>query len=168
MDSLEGSDFWRDAWGLSCDCVLTFLTLHWGSGSDTGLVVFDAILTMLLLQLKAMKPTQQLRDLGQSLWLDNITRKLLTSRALRHYIDDISVTRLTSNPSIFDLAIKSSNFYEDANPHQEKTRQVRRSPLLRAGDRGPEAGSRSISADPRHHQWRRRLGFAGGLAAARA
>jgi transaldolase len=53
-----------------------------------------------------MKPTQQLHDLGQSLWLDNITRGLLRSGTLRHYIDDLSVTGLTSNPSIFDLAIK--------------------------------------------------------------
>ena len=61
-----------------------------------------------------MKPTQQLHDLGQSLWLDNITRGLLTSGTLRRYIDDFSVTGLTSNPSIFDLAIKKSNFYDDA------------------------------------------------------
>jgi transaldolase len=61
-----------------------------------------------------MKPTLQLHDLGQSLWLDNITRGLLTSGTLRHYINDLSVTGLTSNPSIFDLAIKESNFYDDA------------------------------------------------------
>lgn len=61
-----------------------------------------------------MKPTQQLHDLGQSLWLDNITRGLLTSGTLRHYIDDLSVTGLTSNPSIFDLAIKNSTFYNDS------------------------------------------------------
>ena len=61
-----------------------------------------------------MNPTRQLHDLGQSLWLDNITRELLTSGTLRHYIDDFSVTGLTSNPSIFDLAIKNSNFYDDA------------------------------------------------------
>ena len=61
-----------------------------------------------------MKPTQQLHDLGQSLWLDNITRGLLTSGTLRHYIGDLSVTGLTSNPSIFDLAIKNSTFYDDA------------------------------------------------------
>ena len=61
-----------------------------------------------------MKPTQQLHDLGQSLWLDNITRGLLTSGTLRHYIHDLSVTGLTSNPSIFDLAIKNSNFYDAA------------------------------------------------------
>jgi len=61
-----------------------------------------------------MKPTQQLHDLGQSLWLDNITRGLLTSGALRHYIDELSISGLTSNPSIFDHAIKNSNFYDDA------------------------------------------------------
>jgi transaldolase len=62
-----------------------------------------------------MKPTQQLHDLGQSLWLDNITRGLLTSGTLRRYIDELSITGLTSNPSIFDHAIKKSNFYDDAN-----------------------------------------------------
>ena len=61
-----------------------------------------------------MKPTQRLQDLGQSLWLDNITRGLLTSGTLRHYISDLSVTGLTSNPSIFDLAIGNSTFYDDA------------------------------------------------------
>ena len=67
-----------------------------------------------------MNPTQQLHDLGQSLWLDNITRGLLTSGTLRHYIDDLSVTGLTSNPSIFDLAIKNSNFYNDAIRQKRK------------------------------------------------
>jgi transaldolase len=61
-----------------------------------------------------MKPTQQLRDLGQSLWLDNITRGLLTDGTLRCYIDELSITGLTSNPSIFDHAIKNSRFYDDA------------------------------------------------------
>jgi transaldolase len=67
-----------------------------------------------------MNPTQQLHDLGQSLWLDNITRGLLSSGTLRHYIDDLSVTGLTSNPSIFDLAIKNSNFYDDAIRQKRK------------------------------------------------
>jgi transaldolase len=61
-----------------------------------------------------VKPTQQLHELGQSLWLDNITRELLTRGTLRHYIADLSVTGLTSNPSIFDLAIKDSTSYDDA------------------------------------------------------
>jgi transaldolase len=61
-----------------------------------------------------MKPTEQLHNLGQSLWLDNITRGLLTSGTLARYIADLSVTGLTSNPSIFDVAIRTSNFYDDA------------------------------------------------------
>ena len=59
-----------------------------------------------------MKPTQKLRDLGQSLWLDNITRELLNSGTLKRYIDDLSVTGLTSNPTIFDNAIKNSAMYD--------------------------------------------------------
>jgi transaldolase len=61
-----------------------------------------------------MKATQQLHDLGQSLWLDNITRELLTSGTLARYISELSVTGLTSNPTIFDLAIKNGGFYDDA------------------------------------------------------
>ena len=59
-----------------------------------------------------MKPTEQLHELGQSLWLDNITRTLLTSGTLRRYIDELSVTGLTSNPTIFDHAIKSGTDYD--------------------------------------------------------
>jgi transaldolase len=61
-----------------------------------------------------MKATQQLHELGQSLWLDNITRGLLTSGTLARYIRELSVTGLTSNPTIFDKAIKDSSFYDDA------------------------------------------------------
>lgn len=61
-----------------------------------------------------MKPTHRLHELGQSLWLDNITRGLLTSGTLKRYIDELSVTGLTSNPTIFDQAIKKSSFYDDA------------------------------------------------------
>ncbi len=61
-----------------------------------------------------MKATQQLHDLGQSLWLDNITRELLTSGTLSRYIGELSVTGLTSNPTIFDQAIQKGNFYDDA------------------------------------------------------
>ena len=60
-----------------------------------------------------MKATEKLHDLGQSVWLDNITRKLLSSRTLRTYIDDLSVTGLTSNPTIFDQAISRSSDYDD-------------------------------------------------------
>jgi transaldolase len=61
-----------------------------------------------------MKPTQTLLDLGQSLWLDNITRNLLNTGTLRRYIDELSVTGLTSNPTIFDHAIKNSTDYDAA------------------------------------------------------
>ncbi len=61
-----------------------------------------------------MKATQILHDLGQSLWLDNITRNLLRTGVLRRYIDEFSVTGLTSNPTIFDHAIKNSGDYDDA------------------------------------------------------
>lgn len=62
----------------------------------------------------AAKATGQLRRLGQSLWLDNITRELLTNGTLQHYIDELSVTGLTSNPTIFQQAIKSSTAYDAA------------------------------------------------------
>lgn len=61
-----------------------------------------------------MKATQQLHDLGQSLWLDNITRGLLTSGTLGRYIGELSVTGLTSNPTIFDQAIGNTSFYDEA------------------------------------------------------
>ena len=60
-----------------------------------------------------MKATQQLHETGQSLWLDNITRGLLTSGTLRRYIQEFSVTGLTSNPTIFDHAMKNSHDYDD-------------------------------------------------------
>src|SRR5262245_55023579 len=59
-----------------------------------------------------MKATATLHDLGQSLWLDNITRELLSSGTLQRYIDELSVTGLTSNPTIFDNAIKNSSTYD--------------------------------------------------------
>jgi transaldolase len=61
-----------------------------------------------------MKATQLLHNLGQSLWLDNITRDLLNSGTLKRYIDELSVTGLTSNPTIFDHAIKNSSTYDGA------------------------------------------------------
>jgi transaldolase len=61
-----------------------------------------------------MKATQALHSLGQSIWLDNITRDLLDSGTLQRYIDELSVTGLTSNPTIFDHAIKNSAAYDAA------------------------------------------------------
>jgi transaldolase len=66
--------------------------------------------------MKAAAPLQ-LREAGQSLWLDNITRDLLTSGTLKRYIDELSITGLTSNPTIFDHAITkviSQNEYPDS------------------------------------------------------
>ena len=59
-----------------------------------------------------MKATQKLHDVGQSIWLDNITRTLLDSGTLKKYIAELSVTGLTSNPTIFDQAIKNSSDYD--------------------------------------------------------
>src|SRR5947209_11564689 len=61
-----------------------------------------------------MKATETRHDEGQSLWLDNITRDLLQSGTLKRYISDLSVTGLTSNPTIFDHAIKNSSSYDAA------------------------------------------------------
>jgi transaldolase len=60
-----------------------------------------------------MKPTQQLPEHGQSIWLDNITRTLLTSGTLARYVDQFSVTGLTSNPTILDKAIEGSDAYDE-------------------------------------------------------
>ena len=60
-----------------------------------------------------MKPTSTLRKFGQSLWLDNITRELLNSGTLQRLIEEFSVTGLTSNPTIFDHAIRRSATYDD-------------------------------------------------------
>jgi transaldolase len=59
-----------------------------------------------------MNATQKLRDIGQSLWLDNITRGLLTSGTLRRYRDEFAVTGLTSNPTIFDHALRHGTDYD--------------------------------------------------------
>ena len=60
-----------------------------------------------------MKPTEQLHELGQSLWLDNITRDMLRDGTLARYIDELSVTGLTSNPTIFDKAISAGDAYDE-------------------------------------------------------
>ena len=61
-----------------------------------------------------MKATEHLRQLGQSLWLDHITRGMLKDGTLRRYRDEFSVTGLTSNPTIYDHAIGKTGFYDDA------------------------------------------------------
>ena len=114
-----------------------------------------------------MKATQALHDLGQSLWLDNITRNLLRTGELRRYIDELSVTGLTSNPTIFDHAIKNSKDYDDAT--KSKLAQGKSGDnFLRSGAGGPHPGRGSVSADLRPNMRRGRLGFAGSLAVAGA
>src|SRR5206468_5450736 len=111
-----------------------------------------------------MKATQLLHNLGQSLWLDNITRDLLTSTTLKRYIDELSVTGLTSNPTIFDHAIKNSSAYDLA---------------IRAGLAKGKSGEALFfdlaledltqAADlfrPIYDQWRGRVGIAGGISPA--
>ena len=61
-----------------------------------------------------MKGTQRLQELGQSLWLDNISRGLLNDGTLQRYVRDFSVTGLTSNPAIYDHAIRDGTFYDGA------------------------------------------------------
>ena len=88
------------------------------------------------------KPTRQLHDLGQSLWLDNITRDLIESGTLRRYIDELSVTGLTSNPTIFDHAIGKSPAYDasirtrtkDGKPTEELFFDLALEDLTRAAD----------------------------------
>jgi transaldolase len=61
-----------------------------------------------------MEPTLKLHELGQRLWLDNISRDMLDAGTLTRYIRDYSITGLTSNPTIFDQAIKNGDHYDDA------------------------------------------------------
>ena len=65
-----------------------------------------------------MKATELLHNLGQSLWLDNITRDLLDSGTLKRYIGELSVTGLASNPTIFDHAIKKQHRLRRRDPRQ--------------------------------------------------
>jgi transaldolase len=89
-----------------------------------------------------MNPTKTLHNLGQSLWLDNITRDLLNSGTLQRYIDEFSVTGLTSNPTIFDHAIKNSADYDSdiarrrshAGPAEDLFFELALADLTRAAD----------------------------------
>jgi len=66
--------------------------------------------------MKTTRRLQDLHDLGQSLWLDNITRELLTSGTLGRYISDFAVTGLTSNPTIFDKGHQTRRLIRPAHP----------------------------------------------------
>ena len=112
-----------------------------------------------------MKPTRQLQDLGQSLWLDNITRELLDNGTLRGYIEEFSVTGLTSNPTIFDEAIGGGQPTTTASARRRR-REVRRSAVHRAGAGGPAPRRRLFRPVFDASRRRRRLGVDGGVAAA--
>ena len=113
-----------------------------------------------------MKATQKLHDLGQSLWLDNITRDLLNSGTLKRYIDELSVTGLTSNPTIFDHAIKNSATYDDPIRQKVKAGRTGEDLFFDIALEDLTRADRAVQADLRSHQRRRRLGLARGLAAA--
>jgi transaldolase len=89
-----------------------------------------------------MTPAKTIHNLGQSLWLDNITRDLLDSGTLRRYIDELSVTGLTSNPTIFDHAIRNSTHYDadisrstsHAKPAEDLFFELALADLTRAAD----------------------------------
>ena len=113
-----------------------------------------------------MKATQKLHDLGQSLWLDNITRDLLNNGTLKRYIDELSVTGLTSNPTIFDHAIKNSATYDDPIRQKVKAGRTGEDLFFDIALEDLTRADGAVQADLRPHQRRRRLGLARGLAAA--
>ncbi len=112
-----------------------------------------------------MKATQRLHDLGQSLWLDHITRELLSSGTLQRYIDELSVTGLTSNPTIFDQAISKSPAYDDDIRGLVSRGLVRRGSLFRIGPEGPETGGAPFCSHTPAHRGGGWLGLFGSIAA---
>src|SRR5207302_6944520 len=90
-------------WSASATCLIMTCPVCWRTKNRSKFPGGDT-----------MKATQLLHNLGQSIWLDNITRDLLDSGTLKTYIDDLSVTGLTSNPTIFNHAIKNSSAYSAA------------------------------------------------------
>ena len=113
-----------------------------------------------------VKPTQQLHELGQSLWLDNITRKILDDGTLARYIAELSVTGLTSNPTIFDKAISDSADYNDQIAELREAGKEGEELFFELALDGSEPRREAVRAGPRAHRRRRRLRLARGLAAA--
>ena len=97
-----------------------------------------------------MKATQKLHELGQSLWVDNITREMLREGILKGYIDDLSVTGLTSNPSIFEKAIGAGDDYD------EQIAEIGGGGRGRGRRRGQRRGERLLRARARRPARRRR------------
>ena len=87
---------------------------------------------------------KELHDLGQSLWLDNITRDLLDNGTLKRYIDELSVTGLTSNPTIFEHAISKSKSYDAEIGRLLSKVVIRRGIVLRTGAAGSDSSRRPL------------------------
>src|SRR3954468_15094191 len=123
-----------------------------------------------------MKSTATLHESGQSLWLDNISREILDSGQLQRYIDEYSVSGLTSNPSIFDKAIASGAYDAEirrkaAEDREELFFELAIEDLRRAADlfdpihRRTGGGGGRVGADPPAEGWRGWMGLARGLPA---
>jgi hypothetical protein len=110
-----------------------------------------------------MKATQQLHNLGQSIWLDNITRDLLDNGTLERYIAELSVTGLTSNPTIFDQQSKTA-VVTMARFENMQAKVRRRGTVLPTGVGRPDARSRSVSTYSRSDQRSGRMGVPGSFA----
>ena len=99
-----------------------------------------------------MKATQKLHDIGQSLWLDNITRDLLDSGTLKRYIDELSVTGLTSNPTIFDQAIEKSTPTTTASANGWRQGESGEELFFELALEDLTARGRPVPPDPRPHR----------------
>ena len=109
-----------------------------------------------------MNRTKQLHDLGQSLWLDNITRQFLDDGTLDRYIHEFSITGLTSNPTIFDHAIRSTPAYDDGILIRRAGLSGEALFLSLRWRTSPRRGS--VPALPRGDRRGRRVGVDGGVA----
>ena len=114
-----------------------------------------------------MSMTQKLHDLGQSLWLDNITRDILDNGTLRRYIDELSVTGLTSNPTIFDEAIGGSSLYDDSIRKKAQAGASGEGLFVDLALEDLRRAADLFRPSIRPHRRHRRLGLHGGVPAAR-
>ena len=110
---------------------------------------------------------KQLHDAGQSLWLDYITRDVVKNGTIERYVDELSLTGLTSNPTIFDKALDGGDPYDEQIGRAARGGQGGRGALLRARDDRPARCRRPLPRRPRRDRRRRRVRLARGLAAAR-
>ena len=114
-----------------------------------------------------MKPTQELHDLGQSLWLDNITRTMLDDGTEQGYIDELSVTGQTSNPTIFDKAISGGDAYDEQITELREKGLDREELFFELALADVTRAAEDVRSDLPGDRQDGRLGLAGGLAAAR-